>query len=73
MIYLHLAEKDAVIGSSIMRQFCVNAFPMLVMKVYEFKLIQITPGVKGCPTFLGYKVSPRIDEKNLCALKIYCY
>ena len=41
LLYLHLAERHSNIGSTLMRQFCINAIPMLAIKIFEFQMIQV--------------------------------
>ena len=41
LMHVHLADQYSKIGSSVIRQFVINAFPMLLLKVFEFKLFQL--------------------------------
>jgi len=58
LLHLHLAEKTSVIGSSLLRQFSINAVPTLLIKIYEFQIIQATP-TTGPPQIFGLKISPK--------------
>lgn len=58
LLHLHLAEKTSVIGSAILRQFSINAVPMVAIKIYEFQVIQATPTM-GPPSILGVKILPQ--------------
>jgi len=60
LLHLHLAEKTSVIGSAILRQFSINAFPMLAIKLYEFQHIQINPDGARFPSFMGIRLVPRV-------------
>ena len=39
LMHVHLADQYSKIGSSIIRQFIINAFPNLLLKIFEFKVI----------------------------------
>jgi len=70
LLYLHLAERHSNIGSTLMRQFCINAIPMLAIKIFEFQMIQITPGAQSIPKIFGIKLRPKF---LLCLQTVFCF
>ena len=38
LMHVHLAEQNSKIGSAMVRQFTINAYPMLLLRVFEFKV-----------------------------------
>jgi len=44
LLHLHLAEQNSKIGSSIVCQFVINAFPTFLLKLYEFRISQLRDG-----------------------------
>ena len=38
LMHVHLAEQNSKIGSAMVRQFTINAYPMALLRVFEFKV-----------------------------------
>jgi len=59
LLHLHLAEQHSNIGSSLVRQFIINSYPSLLLKYFEFCIIQVRNGVDSVVIF-GSQVNTKI-------------
>ncbi|CAG5108202.1 Oidioi.mRNA.OKI2018_I69.chr1.g3682.t1.cds [Oikopleura dioica] len=58
LLHLHLADKDAILGSVMLRQLSINAIPSILKALLEFNLFQINEA-REPPSIAGFTLSTR--------------
>ncbi|CBY10266.1 unnamed protein product [Oikopleura dioica] len=58
LLHLHLSDKDAILGSVMLRQLSVNAIPAILKALLEFNLFQINEA-RDPPSIAGFPLSTR--------------